>query len=524
MWIAENQKHAMAGMKGAQLRNIGVYRDQYRAGIADQGDDVVRTGANDPDPRGMDYSLGRINDLATSGVQSGSMTAMEGHAFTKAAEKQLIGGRSKRLTDIGQPDAATALIDQHPGLLDPYVEDSLRKGAEKAKDKLGTQSYINGVWGSGDKGYGGNPAPGAMSVGDMKAAALRAGFEEEPANIMAATAMAESGGNPHAANEVGEHSYGITQINADAHGPVAREALGNPDRAMQLAYKISEGGTNFAPWTMFKNGQYKQYLGQAQQASSSGSATAVAPSDRVDETTNPDLAAKINAAPAAGEPIPLDVGGGAPDQLTGQPQRSASQAGPGVAPLPDIDAKRGQVMDDLAAGRITQDRANVALAAISSRYNHMQATQANDRAAMTRTLQNGTAMLADGRDFDYDPAAIRHFFPQEKADEFLQQLQDARRRPGQDAGAQHEPRGHRRRARPDVGRHGRPDGDRLRQAQADARPLRHGGCRPLPAARRQERRPGALRRAKQPDGRRGTRRDRPEGSGDVRKLRDCEPL
>jgi hypothetical protein len=49
-------------------------------------------------------------------------------------------------------------------LLDPYVEDSLRKGAEKAKDKLGTQSYINGVWGSGDKGYGGNPAVSGSAV------------------------------------------------------------------------------------------------------------------------------------------------------------------------------------------------------------------------------------------------------------------------------------------------------------------------------------------------------------------------
>lgn len=110
---------------------------------------------------------------------------------------------------------------------------------------------------------GGTDAPGRMSLSELRAAAERAGFQGDPANIIAATAMAESGGNPHAANEKGEHSYGVTQINADAHGPVAREALGNPDRAMELAYKISKGGTDFTPWTMFKNGGYKQYLGAA---------------------------------------------------------------------------------------------------------------------------------------------------------------------------------------------------------------------------------------------------------------------
>jgi hypothetical protein len=72
--------------------------------------------------------------------------------------------------------------------------------------------------------------------------------------------MAESSGNPYAANEKGEHSYGLSQINADAHGPIAKTALGNPDQAAKLMFDISKGGSDFSPWSAYKNGQYKQYL------------------------------------------------------------------------------------------------------------------------------------------------------------------------------------------------------------------------------------------------------------------------
>jgi hypothetical protein len=104
-----------------------------------------------------------------------------------------------------------------------------------------------------------------MSYDQVLQLVLRKGFPAEGAPIMAATIMAESGGNPSAANlnpsDPGG-SYGLTQINAGAHGPKAKEALGNPDRAVELAYDISKGGTDFSPWTAYKTGAYKRFLPQ----------------------------------------------------------------------------------------------------------------------------------------------------------------------------------------------------------------------------------------------------------------------
>lgn len=112
----------------------------------------------------------------------------------------------------------------------------------------------------------GAAGPDRASIEDAKAAALRAGFQGTDADKAAAIGMAESSGNLNAANEKGEHSYGYMQINADAHGPKALSALGDLDRSMQLAYQISKGGTDFSPWTMYRNGQYKQHMGAAQAA------------------------------------------------------------------------------------------------------------------------------------------------------------------------------------------------------------------------------------------------------------------
>jgi hypothetical protein len=110
----------------------------------------------------------------------------------------------------------------------------------------------------------------------------------------------------------------------------------------------------------------------------------------------------------------------------GNPKHAASAAGSGLTPLPDIDAKVQQVQDLADQGKITQEQANRVQAQLHSRYSHVQASQANDRAMMVRTLSDGVAALSAGHDFDYAPAAVRHFFPQDKADEVLQQLQDAK--------------------------------------------------------------------------------------------------
>ena len=71
----------------------------------------------------------------------------------------------------------------------------------------------------------------------------------------------------------------------DAHGPQAHDTLGNLDKSMQLAYKVSNGGTDFSPWTMYRNGTYRQYL--------PGSDTAV-------ESSGPSSGGGIAPSPSAG--------------------------------------------------------------------------------------------------------------------------------------------------------------------------------------------------------------------------------
>lgn len=109
----------------------------------------------------------------------------------------------------------------------------------------------------------------AYTLAELVAYAQQAGFQGDSANTIAAIAMAESGGNPYAINYADPGgSYGLTQINAAAHGATAINTLGNPLAAFQQAYTISQGGQNFTPWSTFNNGAYLPYT----PAGSAGSA------------------------------------------------------------------------------------------------------------------------------------------------------------------------------------------------------------------------------------------------------------
>lgn len=179
--------------------------------------------------------------------------------------------------------AGVADENKLPGA-DPRVEENFRKNARPGptppKD---TRSFLERVlpygWGGKDRTDIGKTVPipgqqsGRLSIGDMKQLAVRAGFQGEAANDMAAIAMAESRGNPMAHNDkYPDDSYGITQINALAHGQAAKEALGNPQRAMELAFKISKGGTDFAAWSAYKSGAYREHLAAAQAATGAAAA------------------------------------------------------------------------------------------------------------------------------------------------------------------------------------------------------------------------------------------------------------
>jgi hypothetical protein len=112
----------------------------------------------------------------------------------------------------------------------------------------------------------------------------KAGFRGEGLKMAYAIAMAESSGNAYAHNPnagTGDNSYGLFQINMlGAMGPERRhqyglssnEALYDALTNARVAYKMSNGGRNWGPWSTYGSGAYRQYYGGsgAQVGSSSG--------------------------------------------------------------------------------------------------------------------------------------------------------------------------------------------------------------------------------------------------------------
>jgi cell wall-associated NlpC family hydrolase len=171
----------------------------------------------------------------------------------------------------------------------------------------------------------------------------QAGFSGQSLNTAYAIAMAESGGNAGAYNgnaSTGDKSYGLFQINMlGAMGPERLKQYGlssNDDlldavRNAQVAYKMSKGGTDWSPWSTYKRGDYKKYLGQSGADVSGGKAAGAAAAQ--DETkpvadflhtqTAPGLAGDSADPFGATKADPF----AAPKPQTGQPGMATAQRG-----------------------------------------------------------------------------------------------------------------------------------------------------------------------------------------------------
>lgn len=87
--------------------------------------------------------------------------------------------------------------------------------------------------------------------------ATRAGFPDP--KLAAAIALAESGGVPNALLKSSrEHSVGLWQINTLVH-PYTPEDMRDPLKNAAAALAISKLGTDWTPWSAFKNGKYLQF-------------------------------------------------------------------------------------------------------------------------------------------------------------------------------------------------------------------------------------------------------------------------
>jgi hypothetical protein len=102
-----------------------------------------------------------------------------------------------------------------------------------------------------------------------------AGGDPLKADVAAAIAEAESGGCQYAKAgptddrpvkqctyrfTTGENSYGLWQINRNAHPQYTATQLYGPLGNAEAAVAISSRGANFQPWSTYVNGAYKKFL------------------------------------------------------------------------------------------------------------------------------------------------------------------------------------------------------------------------------------------------------------------------
>jgi hypothetical protein len=120
------------------------------------------------------------------------------------------------------------------------------------------------------------------TIGDL----LRSvGFTGAGLSTAEGVAAAESGDNARAHNgnaATGDNSYGLFQINMlgsmgparlKQYGLTSNDQLFDPATNARVAYQMSQGGTNWSPWSTFKSGAYRAHAGDGSaQITSSGAA------------------------------------------------------------------------------------------------------------------------------------------------------------------------------------------------------------------------------------------------------------
>jgi hypothetical protein len=108
---------------------------------------------------------------------------------------------------------------------------------------------------------------------DVYADLIRAGFPPGAAITMTSIAAGESGYDPTALGDVSLQSgdwgpsFGLYQIRTlksatGTGGPRDIQWLAaSPDHQAQAAYAISQQGTTFTPWTVYRSGRWRDFLG-----------------------------------------------------------------------------------------------------------------------------------------------------------------------------------------------------------------------------------------------------------------------
>ncbi len=218
---------------------------------------------------------------AVTGPTQGSgplqaLTSPDGPDYSKIVDQNIwqpLQEQTAKTQDAQLPNLLSQM-SQMPQMLTPaaapqftpVMPPQARQGAPTARGGAG-----------GTAGPVGNLRPqsgnAAQREAQLRDAASKAGFTGNALNMAVAIGMAESGGNAGEVNNnpgTGDLSYGDWQINMlGGMGPERRaqyglssnDALLDPYTNARVAYAMSNGGQNWAPWSTYKSGAYKNFLG-----------------------------------------------------------------------------------------------------------------------------------------------------------------------------------------------------------------------------------------------------------------------
>lgn len=239
---------------------LGINSDKYAKLLEAMFGDVASQQQN----RGSDALLrfglatmaagGKPMSTTLGAIGEGGLAALNGMDEGRAAQLKALLGGAQISNTLGE--AAIRNARMAPPVL-PSVTGAGSAGANGAPPVL-----------SGS-GVSAKAPQGPLSLGQIKGLTAAA-FPNDPnaANDAAAIIMAESQGDPNAKKEDKvENSYGLTQINANAWGPIAKTALGDPEQAVKIMRSIyDQHGGSFNDWSTYKNGDYKRYLPRVEKA------------------------------------------------------------------------------------------------------------------------------------------------------------------------------------------------------------------------------------------------------------------
>jgi len=110
---------------------------------------------------------------------------------------------------------------------------------------------------------GGHKIPGALSFQQLRE--LASALEVADPDTAAAIALAESGGRPKAVGDKGT-SIGLWQINVYTCPKRFADvgSLKNAGFNAEAMSVMSNGGTNWEPWSTFRSGAYRKHLPKGQ--------------------------------------------------------------------------------------------------------------------------------------------------------------------------------------------------------------------------------------------------------------------